>query len=270
MSTEGTNWEYRQVFAGSEFSSGRITSRQGGLQSSRQTRKTASVSKSQTDDHFDQPRLLSSSSHNITPRTRGSRRRRAATVSGNSILTPSKKSCSAIRLESRLKELTSQTLGTRSLAPPAIEAQGQRSKQSLRAAGLFNAADTSCAAAAAALLHLGNKFEKVHRVPARQQPSVPLTHLGLGHPPPAGLSTGQKMAKIIAPPKLAAAQNWLALSVCRLLAATPKSDVEQLDLYSFVRKFRKIEEVLKSLRRSCVWLRGWGRLRWLLSTKSAE
>ena len=269
MSTEGTNWEYRQVFAGSEFSSGRITSRQGGLQSSRQTRKTASVSKSQTDDHFDQPRLLSSSSHNITPRTRGSRRR-AATVSGNSILTPSKKSCSAIRLESRLKELTSQTLGTRSLAPPAIEAQGQRSKQSLRAAGLFNAADTSCAAAAAALLHLGNKFEKVHRVPARQQPSVPLTHLGLGHPPPAGLSTGQKMAKIIAPPKLAAAQNWLALSVCRLLAATPKSDVEQLDSYSFVRIIRKIEEVLKCLRRSCVWLRGWGRLRWLLSTKSAE
>ena len=191
-------------FCGSEFSSGRITSRQGGLQSSRQTRKTASVSKSQTDDHFDQPRLLSSSSHNITPRTRGSRRL-AATVSGNSILTPSKKSCFAIRLESRLKELTSQTLGTRSLAPPAIEAQGQRSKQSLRAAGLFNAADTSCAAPA--LLHLGNKFEKVHRVPARQQPSVPLTHLGLGHPPPAGLSTGQKMAKIIAPPKLAAAQN---------------------------------------------------------------
>ena len=120
-------------------------------------------------------------------------------------MTPSKKSCFAIRLESRLKELTSQTLGTRSLAPPAIEAQGQRSKQSLRAAGLFNAADTSCAAPA--LLHLGNKFEKVHRVPARQQPSVPLTHLGLGHPPPAGLSTGQKMAKIIAPPKLAAAQN---------------------------------------------------------------
>ena len=37
---------------------------------------------------------------------------------------------------------------------------------------------TSCAA----LLHLGNKFEKVHRrVPAWQQPTVPLTHLGLGH-----------------------------------------------------------------------------------------
>ena len=45
-------------------------------------------------------------------------------------------------------------------------------------AGLFNAsADTSCAA----LLHLGNKFEKVHRGPAWQQPTVPLTHLGLGH-----------------------------------------------------------------------------------------
>ena len=96
-------------------------------------------------------------------------------------LTPSKKSCSASRQQiQQLKKLTFQTLRTPVVSPSSNWGSRTRraGERSLRV-GLFNAAsaDTSCAA----LLHLGNKFEKVHRVPAWQQPTVPLTHLGLGH-----------------------------------------------------------------------------------------